>query len=59
MADETYPQELKYYKEHDWVRIEGVDAVVLGQQDELFSLERGGDAGSHVLEGEVEGLAGR
>jgi glycine cleavage system H protein len=28
MADETYPQELKYYKEHDWVRIEGEDAVL-------------------------------
>ena len=27
MADETYPQDLKYYKEHDWVRIEGEDAV--------------------------------
>lgn len=27
MADETYPQELKYYKEHDWVRIDGEDAV--------------------------------
>jgi len=27
MADETYPQELKYYKEHDWVRIEGDEAV--------------------------------
>ena len=27
MADENYPQELKYYKEHDWVRIEGEDAV--------------------------------
>jgi len=27
MAGETYPQELKYYKEHDWVRIEGEDAV--------------------------------
>ena len=27
MAEETYPQELKYYKEHDWVRIEGEDAV--------------------------------
>jgi glycine cleavage system H protein len=27
MADESYPQELKYYKEHDWVRIEGEDAV--------------------------------
>jgi glycine cleavage system H protein len=27
MADETYPQELRYYKEHDWVRVEGEDAV--------------------------------
>ncbi len=28
MADETYPQQLRYYKEHDWVRIDGEDAVV-------------------------------
>ena len=28
MAEETYPQELKYYKEHDWVRLEGEDAVL-------------------------------
>jgi glycine cleavage system H protein len=27
MADETYPQELKYYKEHDWVHVDGEDAV--------------------------------
>ena len=27
MADESYPQELKYYKEHDWVRVDGEDAV--------------------------------
>jgi glycine cleavage system H protein len=27
MADETYPQELRYYKEHDWVRVDGEDAV--------------------------------
>ncbi len=27
MAEETYPQELRYFKEHDWVRIEGEDAV--------------------------------
>lgn len=27
MADETYPQELRYYKEHDWVRLEDEDAV--------------------------------
>ncbi len=27
MAEETYPQELRYFKEHDWVRVEGEDAV--------------------------------
>jgi glycine cleavage system H protein len=27
MAEESYPQELKYYKEHDWVRLDGEDAV--------------------------------
>jgi glycine cleavage system H protein len=27
MADESYPSELKYYKEHDWVRVEGDEAV--------------------------------
>lgn len=28
MADETYPQELRYYKEHDWARVDGEDAVL-------------------------------
>jgi glycine cleavage system H protein len=28
MADETYPQELRYYKEHDWVRVDGEDAIL-------------------------------
>ncbi len=27
MADESYPGELKYYKEHDWVRHEDSEAV--------------------------------
>jgi glycine cleavage system H protein len=27
MADETYPQDLRYYKEHDWVRVEEEDAI--------------------------------
>ena len=27
MADESYPSELKYYKEHDWVRVEDDEAV--------------------------------
>lgn len=29
MAAESYPPELKYFKEHDWVRVEG-DEVVVG-----------------------------
>jgi glycine cleavage system H protein len=28
MAAESYPQELRYHKEHDWVRVEGDEAVV-------------------------------
>ena len=27
MADESYPQDLKYFKEHDWVRVEGGEAT--------------------------------
>jgi glycine cleavage system H protein len=27
MAEESYPAELRYYKEHDWVRVEGDEAV--------------------------------
>jgi glycine cleavage system H protein len=27
MADESYPQELKYFKEHDWVRVSDDEAV--------------------------------
>lgn len=27
MAEESYPADLKYYKEHDWVRVEGDEAV--------------------------------
>ena len=27
MADESYPAELKYHEEHDWARIEGVEAT--------------------------------
>jgi glycine cleavage system H protein len=27
MADESYPGELRYYKEHDWVRVEEDEAV--------------------------------
>jgi len=27
VADETYPQELKYHTEHDWARVEGDEAT--------------------------------
>ena len=27
MAEESYPEELKYFKEHDWVRVEGGEAT--------------------------------
>jgi glycine cleavage system H protein len=27
VADETYPEDLRYFKEHDWVRVDGEDAV--------------------------------
>jgi glycine cleavage system H protein len=27
MADETYPQGLKYFSEHDWVKVDGDEAV--------------------------------
>jgi glycine cleavage system H protein len=27
MPDESYPAELKYFKEHDWVRVEGGEAT--------------------------------
>ena len=28
MADETYPEDLKYHPEHDWARIEGDEATL-------------------------------
>ena len=28
MADELYPEDLRYHREHDWVRVEGDEAVV-------------------------------
>jgi len=28
VADETYPDDLKYHPEHDWARVEGDEAVI-------------------------------
>ena len=27
MADETYPEDLRYHPEHDWARIDGDEAT--------------------------------
>lgn len=27
MADESYPEDLRYHREHDWVRVDGDEAV--------------------------------
>ena len=27
MAEETYPRDLRYFSEHDWVKVEGEEAV--------------------------------
>ena len=32
MADESYPEDLKYHPEHDWARVEG-DTATLGVTD--------------------------
>ena len=42
MAAESYPQDLKYYKEHDWVRLEGdeVRDLVVGHIGEVVDDRR-------------------
>ena len=64
-AEESYPDELKYHREHDWARIEG-DEAVLGitwyAQDSLGELVHyePPDAGARVAKdsayGEVESV---
>src|SRR5918995_161209 len=64
-ADESYPNELKYHREHDWARVEG-DAATLGvtwyAQDALGELVHyePPDAGSSLARdesyGEVESV---
>lgn len=65
MAAETYPDELKYHREHDWARIDG-DEAVLGitwyAQDSLGELVHyeAPEVGQHVEKdasyGEVESV---
>ena len=64
-AAETYPDDLKYHKEHDWARIEG-DEAVLGitwfAQDSLGELvhyeapEEGASVSKDEPYGEVESV---
>jgi glycine cleavage system H protein len=64
-ADETYPDELRYHREHDWARIEG-DEAVLGitwyAQDSLGELvhfeppEQGSTVSQDGSYGEVESV---
>ena len=42
MSDETYPAELRYHPEHDWVRVDGDEAtfgVTWYAQDALTKLD--------------------
>lgn len=65
MADETYPDDLKYHPEHDWARLEG-DEAVLGvtwhAQDALGELvhyeppEVGARIAKDAAYGEVESV---
>jgi glycine cleavage system H protein len=65
VADETYPAELKYHREHDWARIEG-DTATLGvtwyAQDALGEIvhfeppDAGGSLAKDESYGEVESV---
>ncbi len=65
MADETYPDDLRYHPEHDWARVEG-DEAVLGvtwhAQDALGELvhyeppELGARIAKDAAYGEVESV---
>jgi glycine cleavage system H protein len=65
MADESYPDDLRYHREHDWARIEG-DTATLGitwyAQDALGELvhfeppEQGAQVTKDESYGEVESV---
>jgi glycine cleavage system H protein len=65
VADESYPDELKYHREHDWARVEG-DEATLGitwyAQDALGELvhyeapEEGASINAGSSYGEVESV---
>jgi len=56
MADESYPEDLRYFKEHDWVRVEGDEAafgITWWAQDALGDMVYASlpDAGATVTAG--------
>ena len=65
MAEESYPDDLKYHREHDWARIEG-DTATLGitwyAQDALGEIvhyeppDEGGSLAKDESYGEVESV---
>jgi glycine cleavage system H protein len=64
-AAESYPDDLKYHREHDWARIEGEEAVLgvtwfaqeaLGELVHFEAPEAGGTVSSGQSYGEVESV---
>jgi glycine cleavage system H protein len=64
-ADESYPEELKYHREHDWARIEGDTATVgvtwyaqdaLGEIVHFEGPEQGSSVAKDESYGEVESV---
>ncbi len=64
-ADESYPEELKYHREHDWARIDGGTATVgitwyaqdaLGELVHFEAPEQGASVAADESYGEVESV---
>ena len=64
-ATETYPEELKYHREHDWARVDGDDAVLgitwfaqdaLGELVHYEAPEQGATVTKDEPYGEVESV---
>ena len=64
-ADESYPDELKYHREHDWARIDGDTATIgvtwyaqdaLGEIVHFEAPEQGGSVAKDESYGEVESV---
>jgi len=60
MAEESYPQDLKYFREHDWVRVDGDEAtfgITWWAQDALGDMVYASlpDVGATVVSGQPYG----